>query len=310
MRLNSSNAVLFSLSCLYCLSASLPLSPPKPVFVEPLVRRAKYSVVAVDGGPGAREGGDGSSPEAVPSTIISTIVQTKTAEPTTVVKTDKVTLPPITQTDRVTVIPTPAKVTVTATGYSIINVNSAANPAEVTAPASSPSPSSASGSDSASEDAPELPATELSSTQPSSTQPSPTKPSPTKPSPTQPSPTKPSPTQPSSETISTPGSTLSTSASAAAASASAKPHDNGQWHTSYPAWSNSTGTSTALAAKAPEIPTTGASSEGVRHDETIESRALSQPIAGLLKPGYKRGTGESIVSKSKSPWNIIRSIFM
>jgi hypothetical protein len=121
MHLNRSPPALFAISSLLSLGSSLPL-------LEPLVRRATYSVVPVDGGSAASTAASGGGDSIIYETIFvtqtpapKTIIETDTAQVTDyVVSTQTVQLSGTVQTLLVTV--TPPTTTVTATGYSIIDV--------------------------------------------------------------------------------------------------------------------------------------------------------------------------------------------
>jgi hypothetical protein len=123
MHLSRSTPALFAISSLFCLSSSLPFN-----FLEPLVRRATYSVVPVDGGSAASTAANGAGDVTVHDTIIitespatKTIIHTDTAEITDyIISTQTVQLSGTVQTVLVTV--TPPAATVTTTGYSIIDV--------------------------------------------------------------------------------------------------------------------------------------------------------------------------------------------
>ncbi|KAG4440280.1 hypothetical protein IFR05_004241 [Cadophora sp. M221] len=265
MRLNTSTPTLFAVSSLFCFGSSLPFLSQRAPVLEPLVRRATYSVVPVDGGPAATDDG---SPDA---TIVKTIIQTPA--PVTIVETDNVTLPPVTnvvvstkiiegpkstQTVLVTITHTPVATTATttATKYSIIDVSSPPVTVVIPAPAASSTPSRTSKPDA-------VPTPSTSSSSSSSTEPSFTA-IPT--SSTSTSTSISSITIPSTSTSSSPTSlnssatiTSITSAqptsietsitiSTAIASTSTPSYDNGQWHTYYPTWSNATGTPTGLAS--------------------------------------------------------------
>lgn len=121
MHLNRSTSALAIFSLL-SLASSLPFN-----FLEPLVRRATYSVVPVDGGSAASTGAAGQGDATIYETIIVTAAPaTKTLVDTIaitdyIVSTEIVQLSGIVQTVLVTV--TPPAATVTTTGYSIIDVS-------------------------------------------------------------------------------------------------------------------------------------------------------------------------------------------
>ncbi|KAH9214922.1 hypothetical protein DL95DRAFT_389213 [Leptodontidium sp. 2 PMI_412] len=270
MRLNTSTPTLFAVSSLFCFGSSLPFLSQRAPILEPLVRRATYSVVPVDGGPAATD--DGSSD----ATIVKTIIQTPA--PVTVVETDNVTLPPVTnvlvstkiiegpkstQTVLVTITHTPVATTATttATKYSIIDVSSPPITVVIPAPVASSTPSSTSNPDAVSTSAASCSTVATSSS--SSFEPSPiaistplTSTSTSITSIAMPSAsTSRSPTSSNtSATITSISSALPTSIetsitiSTAIASTSTPSYDNGQWHTYYPTWSNATGTPTGLAS--------------------------------------------------------------
>ncbi|PMD12077.1 hypothetical protein NA56DRAFT_652743 [Hyaloscypha hepaticicola] len=214
MHLYRSAPALFALSSLSSLGSSLPFN-----FLDPLARRATYSVVPVDGGSAATtaaSGGDVTiyiTENPAPKTIIETdtvavteyLVSTKTIQLSGTVQTVLVTI-------------TPPAATVTTTGYSIIDVT----PAQVTITAT-PSPSSSSVSTITS-------FTESSSTVTSTSSTS------------------------SSAVVTTAPSTNSTSklltipspSPSSSLSTSSHTYDNGQWHTYYPAWNAS---STAIPSQ-------------------------------------------------------------
>lgn len=120
MRLSKSTPALFAVSSLLSLGSSLPAH-----LLEPLARRATYSVVPVDGGSAASTGGG----DAI---VYETIFVTQTPPPKTIIETDTaqvtdyiistqtIQLSGSVQTLLVTV--TPPASTVTATGYSVIDV--------------------------------------------------------------------------------------------------------------------------------------------------------------------------------------------
>jgi hypothetical protein len=211
MHLYRSAPALFALSSLSSLGSSLPFH-----FLDPLVRRATYSVVPVDGGSAATTAANGKgdvtiyiTENSAPKTIIETdtvavtdyLVSTKTIQQSGTVETVLVTI-------------TPPAATVTTTGYSIIDVT----PAQVTVTAA-PSPSSSSVSTIESSTASSSIVASTSSTSSSSV-------------------VTPAPSTNSTSTRSTISSSLSTSSHT---------YDNGQWHTYYPAWNAS---STAIPSQA------------------------------------------------------------
>ncbi|KUJ07569.1 uncharacterized protein LY89DRAFT_691656 [Mollisia scopiformis] len=227
MRLNTSTS-LFVASSLFCLGSSLPFFP-RSVALEP---RATYSVVPVDGGSAATTDSAGQGEV----TIVKTIVQSPTPTTQTVIETD--TLPPTTdiiistqtvegskttQTVDVTLTPSATPVTVTATEYSVIDIS--APTTIVLPPTATPSQLSTGGSKTATSNTNTIP----------ETTPSPIKST----SSTADSTTPASP--PSSSTLETSyTSTFTTPTSPASVSAAS--YDNGQWHTTYPTWSNGTAT--------------------------------------------------------------------
>ncbi|KAK0100126.1 hypothetical protein ONS95_008466 [Cadophora gregata] len=268
MRLNTSTPTLFAVSSLFCFGSSLPfLSQRVPVLV-PLVRRATYSVVPVDGGPAATDAG---SPQA---TIVTTIIHTPA--PVTIVETDNVTLPPVTdivvstkiiegpkttQNIVVTITQTsdPTTATTTATEYSIIDVSSPPVTVVIPVPASSSALSTTSTSVTVSSESSSTSVAALSSSSKLSC----SKSSPTTSTSTSTSSLAISPSTPitsansSSSAITSSASsaqttsveTYSTSISSVVVSTSTPTYDDGQWHTYYPTWSNATGTPTGLASR-------------------------------------------------------------
>lgn len=204
MHLNRPTPALFAISSLLSLGLSLPFN-----WLEPLARRATYSVVPVDGGSAASTGANGQGDTTIYETIIvteppatKTIIETDTAEITDyIISTKTVQLSGTVQTVLVTV--TPPAATVTTTGYSIIDVNQSQVTITTTA---SPSSSSA------------------TTTPPASSSPSIT-------------------TTPSPSSSSSPATTSSFSSSLSTSSHS---YDDGQWHTYYPAWNAS---STSITSK-------------------------------------------------------------
>jgi hypothetical protein len=216
MHLYRSAPALFALSLLSSLGSSLPFH-----FLDPLARRATYSVVPVDGGSAATtaasEKGDVTiyiTENPAPKTIIETdtvsvtdyLVSTKTIQLSGTVQTVLVTI-------------TPPAATVTTTGYSIIDVT----PAQVTITAT-PSPSSSSVSTITSSTASSSTVTSTSSTSSSAV--------------VTPAPS----TNWTSKVLIIPSTTPSSSLAT-----SSHTYDNGQWHTYYPAWNAS---STAVPSQA------------------------------------------------------------
>ncbi|KAG4418587.1 hypothetical protein IFR04_008298 [Cadophora malorum] len=313
MRLNISTPTLFAVSSLFCFGSSLPFLSRRSPVLEPLVRRATYSVVPVDGGPAATKDG---SPEA---TIVKTIIHTPA--PVTIVETDNVTLPPVTdvvvstkiiegpkstQTVLVTVTHSPVAptATTTATKYSIIDVSSPPVTVVIPAPAASRSSSSAAPRSSSSTSiattstsvaVPSQSASSSAVATPSSSSKASTTTSESTYTPSAalslPTTTSDSslPTSTSTPIASTSSSsaavTLSTSSaqitsietsstfsSSAVESTSTPTYDNGQWHTYYPPWSNTTGTPTGLAS----VPTLKA-----RLDSAPEGAANHGIVAAL-----------------------------
>ncbi|KAH6678088.1 hypothetical protein B0J14DRAFT_581865 [Halenospora varia] len=366
MHLNTSNSALFALSCLFSLTSTLPLSPRKIEVLEPLVRRATYSVVPVDGG---------SAPSVTtikgsPSTILSVITEVETPPPTTIIQTDKITLSPTTdhvvttqtlpatastETDVVTI--TPSAVTVTKTGYSIIDINSPTTTVQVTAPAPTTSQPSISNT-------PVSPSNTIapvvSSSQAFSVAPPPTTSSTATTSLEKPSratiPTTStisiSTTLVTSTTSSSTGSTITSgsspsstpsnvaeststtlasttplatiSSSSAIPTSSSSIFDNGQWHTTYPAWSNSTGTATIPPQSAQATPATEPSTPVkvpersipltyVGGAESLQQRdILRKPLArprAPIEPEYKREASAGSSTILGSSFSIIRSFF-
>ncbi|PVH78772.1 hypothetical protein DL98DRAFT_238617 [Cadophora sp. DSE1049] len=268
MRLNTSTPTLFAVSSLFCFGSSLPCLSQRAPVLEPLVRRATYSVVPVDGGPAATDDG---SPDA---TIVKTIIHTPA--PVTIVETDNVTLPPVTnvvvstkliegpkstQTVLVTITHSPVATTATttATKYSIIDVSSPPVTVVIPAPAASSTPSSSSNPTTTSTSSSATVPSKSSSSQTSSTEATSTSTTSTSTSISSLAASTSTPTTSTTSSISAVTSsassgqitsieTSSTSISLAAVSTSIPAYDNGQWHTYYPTWSNATGTPTGLAS--------------------------------------------------------------
>ncbi|KAE9376644.1 hypothetical protein N431DRAFT_435896 [Stipitochalara longipes BDJ] len=117
MYLDKSVSALFAISSLLPLASSLPFN-----FLEPLARRATYSVVPVDGGSAASTAnGQGDA------TIYETIVVTAAPATKTIIGTDYVVSTQIVQlsgtVQTVLMTITSPAATVTTTGYSIIDVS-------------------------------------------------------------------------------------------------------------------------------------------------------------------------------------------
>jgi hypothetical protein len=220
----------FALFSLLSLGSSLPLNG-----LEPLLKRATYSVVPVDGGSNASAGGSGQGDATIYKTIVitqtpetKTIIETNTAKITDyIISTQTVQLSGTVQTILVTVT-TPAATT-TTTGYSIIDVSASQVTITTTASPSSSSTISATS-------APFETSSSRLEASPSSTETS-------------------SSTQMSSsvKTSSYPIATFSSTPTT-----SSQSHDNGQWHTYYPAWNASSTlvTSHATASISVEATTT------------------------------------------------------
>jgi hypothetical protein len=142
MHLNRSTPARFALFSLLSFGSSLPFH-----FLEPLDRRATYSVVPVDGGSAASTGGSGQGDATIYKTIIitatpapatKTIIETDTAENTDyIISTQTVQLSGTVRTILVTV--TPPAATITKTGYSIIDVSASQVTSTTTASPSSSS---------------------------------------------------------------------------------------------------------------------------------------------------------------------------
>ncbi|KAH8789200.1 hypothetical protein BGZ57DRAFT_878642 [Hyaloscypha finlandica] len=142
MHLNRSTPARFALFSLLSFGSSLPFH-----FLEPLDRRATYSVVPVDGGSAAPTEGSGQGDATIYRTIIvtatpapatKTIIETDTAENIDyIISTQTVQLSGTVRTILVTI--TPPAATITKTGYSIIDVSAS----QVTS-TTTPSPSSSS----------------------------------------------------------------------------------------------------------------------------------------------------------------------
>ncbi|KAH8662873.1 hypothetical protein BGZ60DRAFT_412169 [Tricladium varicosporioides] len=297
MYLGPSSSALFALSCIFSLTSTLPLSPRKIEVFEPLVRRATYSVVPVDGGSGPSV----TTIKGSPSTILSVITEVETPPPTTVIQTNRITLSPTTdhvvttqtlpatastETDVITI--TPSAVTVTKTGYSIIDINSPTTTVQVTVqvPTTSQSLISTILVLPSNTVAPAAPSSQASSVVPSPNTNTVATASSEKPSivtiPT--APTTPISTILATSTTAPPtGSTIASGSSLVSASSnvvgstsstlasttplatispssalptfSSSTFDNGQWHTTYPTWSNSTGTATVPPQSAQAAPT-------------------------------------------------------
>ncbi len=255
MRLNTSTPILFALSSLLQLGSSLPFFHRRAALVEPLVRRATYSVVPVDGGP-SPTAANGSPDDT--ATVVETIVQTQTPATTeTIIETDNITLPPTTDyvastrtvpgsktTQTIVVTLTPSASTTTTTDYSVIDVNPTVTTTDAPAPPAILSTSASISSSLEPSSAPTTTATSASSSATSSS------------------------TISEAESVSTsytptvvvsPSTSTSSPSFTTPTSTSSKPaYDNGQWHTYYPTWSNSTRTATPVVKSAeatPSIPT-------------------------------------------------------
>lgn len=238
MRVSTSRS-LFVASTFFCLGSSLPFFPRK----NEINRRATYSVVPVDGGAAATTNTAGQGEV----TIVKTIVETPAPATQTIVKTD--TLPPTTDTIistqtiegqkttqiiQVTVTPTATAVTITATEYSVINIGGPTTivlpPTTTTSPATQVSPASSRSAESSSSTTDKTsPALTTTTSQTSHS------------------------TTSSSTTTSLPAIAVSTTSAPSTletsytstytyATTSTSAYDNGQWHTTYPPWSNATAT--------------------------------------------------------------------
>jgi hypothetical protein len=228
MRFNRSSSSLLALSCVVVLSVALPLIPQQQnVAIEPLVRRATYSVVAVNG--------PTTTAAAAPATVVETTTQTPAA--TTLIKTDTLsastdtvistitaTGTESTQTVLVSVTAKPA--TVTTIRYSVIDVSPPVTvDVLVTVSATGSNPTAAS----------QTPAVTTIPASQSALHSAPT---------SNPDATVPQSTGHLSSYTTTTivPSTLTSAAALSLSSATSLPYDNGQWHTTYRAWSNLTST--------------------------------------------------------------------
>jgi len=244
MRFNTPAPTLFAVSSLFCLGSSLPFFRREPIWLEPLIRRATYSVVAVDGGSAAT-----TTANEVAATIIATITETPAAETKTIIETDSVTVQSVitdyktsTQTIKgsettatVVVTVTPSATILTTTPYSVVDVSPPTS--TETSTYLKPNPSSST---------PLSP--QLTTSTPSLETPAPS----------------PNPSTTALEiSISVTSSSFlavtsytskftvsagtSTITSTFPSASSTKIYDDGQWHTTYPTWSNGSATATKPA---------------------------------------------------------------
>ncbi|KAH8591602.1 hypothetical protein B0O99DRAFT_267239 [Bisporella sp. PMI_857] len=230
----------FALPSLFLLCDSLPFVPRQ---LEPLVRRAAYSVVPVDGGPAAATGDDGlPAPVTIKQTVThsspttTTITRTEKPLPTTEYVTTSVEAPESTETLIVSVTQsvTASPRVVTTTRYSVINVIPLSTTVEIPAPLpttseSSPSLSATSGESTPTQSLPTSSISSLISTEASFT------------------------TAIATSASSINISNISTGVLSSTATTTAT-YDDGQWHTTYPSWSNTTRTGGAVRRVARPTP--------------------------------------------------------
>ncbi|TAQ87032.1 hypothetical protein B7494_g4649 [Chlorociboria aeruginascens] len=277
--------MLFAVSCLSLLTSALPFAPRNR---EPLVRRATYSVVPVDGGSSATTG-DGQSGE-------TTIIETVTDSPITKTIDDS-------NTVLITITPAQATATVTATGYTIINVSSPTVTVEIPVAQAPPSTIAVSASTtSISESASPSTPTSFSTLSTSSTTSTISESTPytcsTTASTSTSTPLRPLTTIQISNLTSYSSTisplTLISSSSVAATipsiiSTTTKSYDDGKWHTTYPAWSNSTASMTGPAPTLPPSSVIDAPSGGVNSEEVGDG--LAKRFTAMLNGGDFRSRG-------------------
>ncbi|KAE8445787.1 hypothetical protein EG329_012845 [Mollisiaceae sp. DMI_Dod_QoI] len=275
MRLHFSTT-LFVASSLLCLGSSLPFFPRKAA-LEP---RATYSVVPVDGGSAAPTNTAGQGEVTIVKTVVETptpatqtIIETDTLPPTTdiIISTQTVAGPETTQTVDITLTPVATPTTVTATEYSVIDISTPTTivlpPTATTSQTSTKSSELAAPPNTSTNTAPTIsvPKTTISSTTADLSL---------------------SATASASSTAKN-SNTSSITTSIPLASASTASYDNGQWHTTYPTWSNGTATLRTAATSvqtAPPFPTEleGRMVEDLQALETL-SQFFRRSFAGLKR---------------------------